>query len=127
MEKVIIEEALWDDGPIGTITVERRGQQEVSDGDGVVVQWEIALPTEEGCVDLEESLRFGQRVTVDGEALGLHWGCGSLSGDQRTRVRGGYQTADTWARAFREAESYCRGELAKLTDALKARAHVSAV
>ena len=97
--------------------LKRLGQQPPHKGDGVMVEAMIMLPAKDQ--QLLPEIQFESRVELGGSSLYSVWGA-PYSDDFRYCAR--TFVAPKWSQAFAEAETWARGELQKLADALAARA-----
>lgn len=99
--------------------IRRRGQQPPADGDQVVVVVTIHLPARKDA-QLVDTITFNYRLSIAGTPLYQFWGYW----DKKSRSR--YATrefvAPTWAQAFAQAAAWAEAEIAKLEEALQARA-----
>ena len=102
------------------VILEGAGQQPLLEGDLVEVVVKVSLPISASSGSLLEEIQFGRRIAVFNEYLSPGWGTYRTDSDDRTRVE--VFRATTWAEARKKANEYAKSELAKLRDALTARA-----
>jgi len=105
------------DGIKAKYSIERKGQQHPSEGDGIVVEAQINLPAEDGRLD--PRLQFGNRLKLCDFPLDMNWGVAIEEGFRCWRK---HFIATTWAQAFADGEAWARAKLQKLADALAIRA-----
>lgn len=103
----------------GRYTIERVGQQEASDGDGVIVRATIYLPCADDSVGLARACCFGNRLQVAGEYPWPYWGTHLTASQERTHSQ--CVVGQTWLEAETLAEEWAVAELGKLHAAIRAR------
>ena len=107
------------DGIDAIIVIKREGQERIENGDGVVTNVFLHLPSADdrpGC-QLHTDIRFSDRCKIFGRDLYPSWGEKSQYG----RVESHTFVTKTWADGFKKAEEYGLSEVKKLTDAIAAR------
>lgn len=107
----------------GYYIIERIGQQNPCEGDGVIVSCTIHFAVAHG-PRLDEAIAFGDRIQVADQPLWSSWG--ALNAEKRTRFITKQFTAETWAAAFEAAHRWADGELLNLDHAIAARAQALA-
>jgi len=118
-ESRIEKKTIYPFGHVITV-VECCGQEEASVGDGVVVRAVLYLPTKD-CA-LVRDIRFGERLLVADEQLKSSWGfiqqelVGASQGEDIDgyRHRAELFRADTWKKAFQDAEMWLRAQTSKI-------------
>ena len=100
-------------------SLQRAGQQAPGEGDGIIVQAKIYLPSAGPFSDLDSRIQFRDRVHLGGVPLHCNWG---VADDKGFRYYAKEFVAAKWSQAFAEAEAWARDELQKLADALARRA-----
>ena len=104
------------------MAVERHGQEQPRQSDGVVVVGRLYLPTGNTTTALHEGLQFGPRVKALGEELGQTWGRGVQDGRGRTwRAREVRHVASTWAEAEAQAWAELRAAALQILKAVRRR------
>lgn len=98
--------------------------QDLDEGDGVEARVYLCLPQLAGSLD--EHLRFGDRLFLCGKRMNWNWGDKDPKTDHQYRQAGDVVVSDTYAGAIADASAQGERELAKLLDALKARAEAHA-
>ena len=104
------------DGIKAKYSIERKGQQHPSEGDGIVVEAQIHLPADGYYLD--SRLQFGNRLKLCDFPLETNWGVAVQDGFRSWRRQ---FIATTWAQAFADGEAWARAQLQKVADALAAR------
>ncbi len=102
-----------------TYTIERVGQRDADESDGVQVKLAIALRTAEEDWRIDPKIRFGRRVEIADLNLFSNWGTG---GSDKWRTTTRTFSAPKWSKAMDKAQNYAVTELLKLKSALDTRA-----
>lgn len=98
------------------IVLTRKGQNEISDNDEVVVTSTLELPCEKGYI--LNAMRFFDRVEMYGENLRETWG---NQKSNECRYHTSTHKASTWKTAFENAEHYAFQEAGNLKRAIDVR------